>query len=288
MNKLLFSATLAFVAIAIGFAQEVTKQVVNVEAFTAETTFTRNEVEAVRKNVIASLLATKRITVVDLEDEASIKAELERRHHEMAMADMREVKDIIRLNADFILKGNLNSLNTTQKTEKNYKGELQTYYQAQLSYTITLIDPATGATQNTYSYSFSAKSNDGANAARTAVINGSSANMKKFIEEAFPVRGTIVQVADLDSKKNVAKTVYINLGNDQGIGKGQKFVVYAVVDIAGEKSEKEIGTLTAVEVMSGTRTLCKVNNGGDEIAKNLASNAEMTIKSRARTGLFGD
>ena len=58
--------------------------------------------------------------------------------------------------------------------------------------------------------------------------------------------------------------------------------------MAGEISEKEIGTLTAVEVMSATRTLCKVNNGGDVIANNLASNVEMTIKSRAKKGLFGD
>lgn len=43
--------------------------------------------------------------------------------------------------------------------------------------------------------------------------------------------------------------------------------------------------------MSATRSLCKVNDGGDVIVEKLASNEEMTIKSRAKKGLgafFGD
>ncbi len=268
------------------FAQ-VTKQVVNVEGFAYTNSFTEAEAFIVRNNVIESLQSTKRIIVVDLLQQNTIQSEAERRKSEAAMNDEHEVADITQLNANYIIKGSLNTINTKQSTGKDiFSGNSYVYWETSLSYTIQLLDPATGATQSSYSYTSAATSRDGAKASRDAAINGSSSNMKKFIEEAFPVKGTIIAVESGDSKK--AKTVYINLGNDQGIQQGQKFVVYAIVDIAGEKSEKEIGTLTAKEVMSATRTLCKVNDGGDIIAKNLASNIEMTIKSRAKKGLFGD
>ena len=268
-----------------GFAQ-LTKQVVNVEGFNYNTSFNQAEANTVRNNVIQSLQATKRIIVVDLQSQSSVSAEAERRKSEAAMGDDRSMADITQFNANYLLKGMLNSISTSKKTGKDFSGKAYTYWDTSLSYTIQLIDPSTGATKSSYNYTSTATSSDGAQKSRNDSIANSSNNMKKFIEEAFPVKGAIVQVADADAKK--AKTVYINLGNDQGIQKGQKFVVYAVVDIAGEKSEKEIGTLTAVEVMSATRTLCKVNDGGDVIAGNMASNKEMTIKSRAKKGLFGD
>ena len=286
MKKLISFASLILGVSIASFAQ-VTKQVVNVEKFGYSNSFSESEANIVRNNVIQSLQATKRIIVVDLAQQGVVQTEAERRKSEAAMNDEHEVADITQLNANYILKGMLNSVNTEHKTGKNlFTGDPYSYYETALNYTIQLIDPATGATNSSYSYTATGKDDNSQQASRSAAITGSSTNMKKFIEEAFPVKGTIVQVADGDSKK--AKTVYINLGNDQGIQKGQKFVVYAVIDIAGEKSEKEIGTLTAVEVMSATRTMCKVNNGGDVIAMNLASNTEMTIKTRAKKGLFGD
>lgn len=284
MKKKLYFTALAFIASVACFAQ-VTKQVVNVEGFSYSSAFSEAEAEIVRNNVIQSLQETKRIIVVDLKQQATIKAEAERRKAEAAMNDEHEVADITQLNANYIIKGTLNTIGTRQESYR-VEGGSRTYWVTELNYTIQLIDPSTGATQSSYTYTSSAQSSSGASDSRNSAITGSSTNMKAFIEEAFPVKGTIIQVAEGDAKK--AKTVYINLGNDQGIQKGQKFEVYEIIDIAGEKSEKQIGTLTAVEVMSATRTLCKVNDGGDIISKNMASNAEMTIKSRAKKGLFGD
>lgn len=286
MKKLFLCVSLIFGISVVGFAQ-VTKQVVNVEGFNYSNSFSEAEAYIVRNNVIQSLQATKRIIVVDLLQQAAVKSEAERRKAEEAMNDDHAVEDITQLNANYIIQGTLNSIGIEHKTGKNViGGGNYSYYEASLNYTIQLINPATGATESSYTYVASGRDDNSKDGARKAAIVGSATNMKKFIEEAFPVKGTIVQVADGDSKK--AKSVYINLGNDQGIQKGQKFVVYAIVDIAGEKSEKEIGTLTAVEVMSASRTQCKVNDGGDVIAKNMASNVEMTIKSRAKKGLFGD
>lgn len=264
----------------------VTKQVVNVERFTASSEFNPDEVNIIRNNVIQSLQNTKRIHIVDLQAQEVIASEAERRKSEAAINDMHDVADITQLNANFILRGNLNSL--TQKTEqrKDLYGNYHTYYVTTINYTISLLNPATGATESSHQYQSSASSEDGYKVSRANAVNGTSSNMKKFIEECFPVKGQVIQVAEGNDKK--AKAVYINLGRDQGIEKGQKFIVYAMIDVAGEMSEKEIGTLTVQEAMSATRSLCKVNDGGEEIKTLLTEGKEVTIKSRARTGWFGD
>ena len=286
MKKVILSAFVAMFC-ATGFAQDVTKEVVNVEGFTYNNDFTASEVATVRRNVVSSLQNTKRIIVVDLTQQASVANEAKKRQNATRMNDNHEVKDIVELNANFILKGALNSINTVSKTGKDLiSGNSYTYWESKLSYTIVLIDPATGATASTNTYTSTATSRDGSQAARNSAIEGSASNMKKFIEDCFPVKGTIVAIADGDSKK--AKTVYINLGNDAGMTKGQKLAVYQVIDIAGEKSEKEIGTLTVQESMSATRSLCKVDKGGDIIVKAMATNAELTIKTRAKRGFLSD
>ena len=286
MKKIFLSAFMALLC-STGFAQDVTKQVVNVEGFTYDNEFTASEVATVRRNVVNSLQNTKRIIVVDLTQQKSVENEKLNRQKATRMNDNHEVKDMVELNANFILKGALNSINTVSKTGKDVvSGVSYTYWESKLSYSITLIDPATGATASAKNYTSTATSRDGANASRNAAIEGSSNNMKKFIEECFPVKGTIVAIADGDSKK--AKSVYINLGNDAGMTKGQKLAVYQVIDIAGEKSEKEIGTLTVKESMSATRSLCTVDKGGDIIVKAMATNAEITIKTRAKRGFLSD
>lgn len=280
MKKIIFSAVIAFAATISGGAQTVTKPVVNVQSFEYSQAFGTAEVEVIRNNVISSLQATNRIIIVDLEQQDAVKSEANRRKDEGAMNDDHSVADITQLNANYLLKGMLNSINTTESKSTDKDGKVSYSWKTKLEYTLQLIDPSTGATVYSNTYSSSGSSSSGSSESRKKAVSGSSASMKSFIEAAFPVRGTILAVKDIDTKKNVAKTVYINLGNDHGIQVGQKFSVYAVVDIAGEKSETEIGTVTAAEVMSGSRTLCKVNKGGDVVLQKLNAKEEMSIKTR--------
>lgn len=280
MKRFFFPAVIAFAAIVTGMAQTVTKPVVNVQSFEYSNAFGTAEVEVIRNNVISSLQATQRIIIVDLEQQSAVKGEANRRKDEGAMNDDHSVADITQLNANFLLKGMLNSINTTESKSTDKDGKVSYSWKSKLEYTLQLIDPATGATVYSNTYTSSGSSSAGASEARSKAVSGSSASMKSFIENAFPVKGTILATKDVDTKKNVAKTVYINLGSDHGILNGQKFSVYAVVDIAGEKSETEIGTVTASEIMSGSRSLCKVNKGGDVILQKLNAKEEMTIKTR--------
>lgn len=281
MKKLISLLAVAICASAVSYAQDVTKQVVNVEAFNfSSSDFNVNEANVVRNNVIQSIQNTNRILVVDLQQQDAIKSEAERRKSESAINDNHAVSDITQLNANYILKGTLNTIVTEKKESKDSKGNVSVKWKSTLNYTIQLINPSTGATESSYTYESSSSSGSGAETARKEAIANSTNNMSSFIEEAFPITGQVLQIAEQDAKK--AKTVYINVGSNQGISKGQAFTLYETVDIAGEKSSKIIGAITVTEVMSGTRSLCKVTKGGDEVLSAMSKNIELTIKSRLK------
>lgn len=277
--------TLLLTCVNIMQAQDVVKPVVNVDEFTYSSEFSEAEAENVRSNVISSLQATNRLHVVDLHNQRAIDRETNRRRDEAAMNDNRDVAEMTQLNANYILKGALKSIQTTSETSTSIvDGKPYTIWRSVFRYSLMLINPATGATDKSYEYESRESSREGASKARLGAIDGSRSNMKAFIEDAFAVKGKILQIESGDEKK--AKTVYINLGSIHGISKGQKFIVYAVIDIAGAKSEKEIGDLTAQEILGDNRTLCKVSNGGSEILKYMNQNVELTIKSRDKKGLL--
>lgn len=52
------------------------------------------------------------------------------------------------------------------------------------------------------------------------------------------------------------------------------------MDIAGELSLKEVGRLNVKEVLSGTRSLCTVSKGGEEIMKASKEEKKLIILSR--------
>ena len=57
------------------------------------------------------------------------------------------------------------------------------------------------------------------------------------------------------------------------------------MDIAGELSLKEVGRLNVKEVLSGTRSLCTVSKGGEEIMKASKEEKKLIILSRKNADL---
>ena len=102
---------------------------------------------------------------------------------------------------------------------------------------------------------------------------GTDKILKKVGEECTEV----IIAGKADDK---AETVYIDLGSSRGIAKKQKFTVYLEVDIAGELSRKEIGSLSAQEVLSAKRTLCKVTKGGDKVLEAVKEGQKLVVVSR--------
>lgn len=285
MKKLFLTVVAVFAAAAISFAQDVTKPVVNVQGFKNASDLTAKEVFIIRQNLISALQATKRVIVVDLANEDMVDDESERRKAEATMGDTRQVGDVTKLQANFILSGLVKSVGTEAEDVK-YKDAstgreyTKRQYTTSVDFSITLINPATGATESVHDYS-SSSTDENADASRTNAVNGASGSMKKFIEECFPVKGEIIKV-DTDKKGVKAVVVYVNIGSDDGIAAGQKIMVFKEEDIAGEISEKHIGEITVTEVNGKNRATCKVNKGGEEIVKAKSQDQMVTIQTRAK------
>lgn len=218
--------------------------------------FYDNEVTSLRDNLMSKFASTGRIKVMHVDQEKIRTAQQTQNRYGIA--------------------GSANSLVVEQRyNEYSKKYE----YIATIRYDLRLYDLQTGAAIMAENYSEVGVSNVNSNEARARAIQRAGDGVKMFVEKAFPIKGEIVAIADGNDKK--AKSVYVNLGTDMGITKGQKFVVYTLVDIAGEMSEKEVGKLSVTNVMSGSRSECKVNSGGDAILKALNSGDMLTIKTEA-------
>ncbi|MBQ0056247.1 MAG: hypothetical protein KBT20_01210 [Bacteroidales bacterium] len=278
MRKLLTLIFATFMVAA--FAQEIKKPVCTIYQFSGSREFSHDEVTIVRNNIVSSLQKTHRLEIVDLSNTVFIEQEAERRMQESAMNDMRMVNEITTLMSNYAVTGNLDAITVENVELKDYKtGRMYTAKKATMTYSIKIFDPSTGSIVSSRTYSSSSTENT-ADVARKNAVSGSSRNMKALIEECFPVKGMVLTVADKDKKGKAAKTVYINLGSEFGIEKGQLFDVKAIIDIAGEKAEKSIGSLKAVEVMSATRTLCEVKAGGEDILKHIEAGNQLPIQTR--------
>lgn len=177
----------------------------------------------------------------------------------------------------FLIEGSLNAVTYQQKDE---------YYQAEINYSLTIIDTETGVTKSTVAYKdewLTGSSNDDA---IVKAVGEAKKRMARFVDENFKVEAAIKELDQIDAKKGV-KTCYISIGSAQGIAKGQIFEVFAKMEVAGEQVDKKIGELKAKEVLSGTLTLCDVKSGGLEIQKNFEKGIKLTVVTRAtKAGLF--
>lgn len=103
-------------------------------------------------------------------------------------------------------------------------------------------------------------------------------DVHKFLQSLFPVYGEILEKGL--QKREKLKQVYINVGTDFGVYRGQQFYVYKVGNVAGRQTKTEIGRVKVEEVQGDDISLCKVTKGGDVIKTVLESNGRLLLMSR--------
>lgn len=256
------------------------KEVVLIDNFSFPSEINKALVETLRGKMIEGIQATNRVKVVDINTEGSIASEAERRKDESAMADAtaRESK-MKTLGAHYIITGEVTSMSAVKKTDKEGK----VYYDGSVHWTIKVVDSATGTLKSSKTFEhegITGKRGDTSDEAIAATCSYAKTYMEDFVDDTFPLEGLILKVETLNKKKNKAETVYIDLGLARGISSGQKFTVYLEIDIAGELSRKEVGSLSAKDVLSAKRTLCKVTKGGEEVLKAMNGGQKLVVKSR--------
>lgn len=212
---------------------------------------------------------------------------------ESKLLDRADVKYYLTVNVSSLeAKSDIYVDETYEKQGDSYKKIIKgryPYCEANMKYSIKITDSATGRTEKCEFYE---KSEGGINIVNKSCEYNSDydaymALLKSCIKQdeitvlifnTFKPKGKILQVEEGDAKK--AKTVYIDLGKDNGIAQKQVLEVYKETNIAGEIASTQIGELEIVEVLGTNRTLAKVKKGGDEIQKALSSGKTITVIPR--------
>lgn len=259
MNKKIFVFALFLFAIYTSiYAQS--KRTVVVEPFTAKGTYISGDIGNIRNGVMAELAKTQRVNVID-----------------GSVSNMPDGDYVI-------IKGLVCEPVVTKKTGRDEKNKYFTMYETKVDYIVSVFNPESKKVEVSFRFRNSGFSDKDQKEAISSACQYSAPSMKKFIEAAFEVKGKIVQIDEVDDRE--AKYVYINLGSENGIKKGQKFDVFMMVNVGGDLVPRDIADLTAKEVL-GKKTLCSVNKGGDRVLNVMNSNTELLIKTRAKRTLFG-
>lgn len=284
MKRILLLLSICLIPM-LSFAQteENEKERVYIDYFSRPTTIKPILAEALRNKVIEGIQEMERVVLIDVDSDEALKNEAKRRQEASAMGDVvSRSEEMTTLGAQYLIQGNITSMEALQKTDSKGK----TYYKGSVSYTLKVVNPTNGTLIGTKAFShegLTGSTGDTPDEAIIKTLNYAKISMDDFVNEYFKIEGTIVQVES--TKKDKAQTVYIDLGTKRGIKKSQKFRVYIEMDIAGELSLKEIGRLNVKEVLSGTRSLCTVSKGGEDIMKATREEKKLIVISRPDTFL---
>lgn len=263
------------------YGQVKEKPVVFVDYFDAPSNANKALIETLRGKVIEGIQETQRLQVIDVASHAELKDEAERRKSESAMGDITaRTSEMRTLGADYIITGTIATMTATEQRDSDNK----LYYKGNIHWTIKVIDAATGTLKTTQTFDhsgFTGSRGDTRDEAIAKTCDYAKNSMDNFVNETFPIEGLILKVETV--KKDKAQTVYIDLGNAQGVTDGQRFNVFLETDIAGEIGRTEIGALSAKEVVSAQRTLCKVTKGGKEIQEAFQKGQKLIVISRKGT-----
>lgn len=275
MKRIVLSLALIVAAIT-AFAQ---KPVVLVDYFHAPNSVRASGVSAVRSAVIAGINQMNRVQLIDVESESSLNMEGIRRGKESAMMDQTSRMGAIKtLGAQYIITGVVSNVNADYcKTENGY------YYNGNIVYSLSVVRVEDGVTVGTKNISYSGLTGNTGSTADEAVVstlNRVKQSMDNFVNEYFKIKGTVVEMKETNKKGDKATSLYISLGSEAGMAKGQKLDVYQIKMIAGIESQEEVGSLTVDEVVAPTLSQCKVTKGGKDIMTAFKNGIELRVETK--------
>ena len=287
MKRICLVLFIAFASSQINFVFS-QKDIVYVERFSYTNNIGNSYVEALRNKIIEGMILTDRLNVKDVNSESSLSREADKQTSDASAVDASTMIQMKNLHAKYLIQGHVSTLQTVLKRDDQGKS----FYSANVAFDLKIIDVEIGTLKGSKSYSLSGSGSGGlfssgigetGEKAFSSLLNTHiETDIKKFINEFFPVEGTILELVEV--KKDKATQVYIDLGTTHGVTKGLVFKVYMDREVAGRKSQKEIGEIK-VEVVEGEDiSLCKVNKGGEEIKTAVGEGQIITIKSINKSG----
>ncbi|MDD2960606.1 MAG: hypothetical protein PHR45_00795 [Muribaculaceae bacterium] len=287
MKRICLAILLVFVGFCTINAQDVSgKEVVCVQSFSHADNIGTNYVEMLRNKVIEGMTKTNRFRLIDAESDPVLKAESQRRTQESALNDDNAMLESIKtLGANYVLSGHVASITSTRNVDS--KGNVS--YNSKVTFQLKVYELSTGTVISNKTFEASSSSLFSLHKTQGDAIVGAVDNadnpMKNFVDEVFKIQGAIVEISE--SKKDEAKKVYISIGSDKGILKGQKLDVYMEREVAGRKASKLIGELKVEAVEAGDLSFCKVTKGGKEIFEAVNEGKKVTVITKVNGNIFG-
>lgn len=286
MKKYLFTALMLILSLT-AFAQEEeitpkAKPTVFIESFTG----IRNDNSvAVRNAIIAGIAKVGRVEMIDAQSEsAGANEELRRTSNNISAGDdnvEERLGAIVRLGAEYYIKGNVDVLNAERKYKDN-----KYVSNATIVVTLKLIDPSKGKILETIQVTSEGTNYDGDNAKaiQDAISSLKGSKTERIVDTFFPI---MAQIVDVDkTKKDAATFVYINAGEQHGVNKSLKFEVFSVKKIAGREARQKIGELRVEDIQGEDLSYCKVKNGGKPILEKFQAGEKLLVKSRPEENLI--
>lgn len=109
-----------------------------------------------------------------------------------------------------------------------------------------------------------------------------SDNLQRLYPSVAPrdaVFGHVVSIAS--EGKNKVESVYVDLGDNQRLRRGDVLTVYGIYDVgSGVKSRRQLGTVSVSEVQGREASLCKVKKGDKDIFQALHSGVSLEVEGR--------
>lgn len=239
-----------------------------------------NIAEQVRNNVIEAINATNRVELIDVDSRSALAIEKDRRDSGQLAADddMSRISVMKEEGANALIQGRITSLVIKKNTSKD--GSI--YYTATINYTLKAINPNDGKliaskTIKVGDEILNLKTYQTADEAAMGVAKDAKRGVASFIEEAFPVTGTILEAGEV--KKDEIKTAYVSVGNTAGVKKGNKFNICVERQIAGRTSHSVIGEAEIETVEGDDISLVKIKKGGKELKAAMDAGQTIVLKS---------
>ena len=284
MRRLLTILTLTLCFAGIATAQDEPKGKLNVfiDYFSRTQSTPFIWAETVRSAVIEGISKTNRVNLIDVDANGALAIEKERREDGSTVAgeDINRMKVMTQEGANLLIQGIVNDVSI----KESILSSGSKCYKSSISVTLKVIDPANGITTFTQTFKvpnmgeelilLCSDTDDQAVQQTAGLLVG---RMKKFVEDAFPTEGKVLELDEVNGNK--VKTLYVNLGKANGVAKGAKFEVRIKRTIGGKISLKEIGKIEIQDVENDDLSLCKVKDGAQEIYDAFKSGQELIIRS---------
>lgn len=279
-------------------AQETTssKEVLIVDNFTfpggATSTF-RAVVGGVREKVIAAIIKSQRVEVIDAASEKFVSQMQEDAMSEEALESVLsgvELRENVskRFGAKYGLIGHVSHIRGVR--ERTDYGDV--YYTGEMSITLKVINLEDGTVLHSKDYDYAGITGATGSTEVAAVTNTAEylvAAMPKFIDTSFKVLGQILAIQK--EKKGVAKVILVDLGSGAGVKEKDKFKVFKVDYIQGREMRSEVGSIQITEVGGVDISTAKVigKDCGELIYKSLnePGSVNLVLESKAKSG-FGE